>query len=152
MQQSEIRYQELVEKLKARGYRITPQRSMILRETISHEDHPTVEQIFERVRSIFPMTSLATIYKTFNMLKEEGEILELAIAGESSRYDAGHPAPHPHLICVRCKKIIDPVIPLFETMPAQLARKYGYRILNHRMDIFGICPDCQKEQAGQEDQ
>lgn len=151
MESIEMRYQELVEKLKSRGYRITPQRAMILRETIAHDDHPTVEQIFEKVRRVFPMTSLATIYKTFNLLKDEGEILELAFAGESSRYDAGHPAPHPHLVCVRCHKIVDPVIPLFETMPAQLAKKYGYRILNHRMDIFGICPDCQKLETGQDD-
>jgi Fur family transcriptional regulator, peroxide stress response regulator len=145
----ETRYQQLVERLKNRGYRITPQRSMILRETLAHEDHPTVEQIFERVRAYFPMTSLATIYKTINMLKGEGEISELVFAGESSRYDAGHPEPHPHLICNSCHKIIDPILPVFESIPSQLAEKYSYKITNFRMDIFGICPDCQKTQAAQ---
>ena len=144
MQEIEQRYQQLVDKLKTRGYRITPQRAMILRETIFHPGHPSVEQIYDRVKSIFPMTSLATIYKTITLLKDEGEILELGFAGESSRYDASHPEPHPHLICVRCHKIIDPEIPLFESMPDQLAEKYGYKIINHRMDIFGICPTCQK--------
>jgi Fur family transcriptional regulator, peroxide stress response regulator len=147
MDQTEARYMRLVEKLKTHGYRITPQRAMVLKIITENPDHPSVEQIYEHVRSHFPMTSLATIYKTISMLKDENEILELGFAGNSSRYDGLKPYPHPHLICVKCQKIIDPDIELFGELPQELAQKYGYQIVNQRVDFFGICPSCQEIEA-----
>ena len=133
----------LVNTLKKRGHRITPQRMAILRIFTESEEHPSVEQVYERIRPDYPMTSLATVYKTVVLLKEEGEILELGFANGRSRYDAKKPYPHPHLICVRCQRILDPEIGTLETLPLELSRKYGYQIVSHRLDIYGICPECQ---------
>lgn len=143
MEQAGERYTNLLEKLKTRGHRITPQRAAILRLFIESSDHPSVEQVYEQVRAAFPMTSLATVYKTVALLKEEGEILELGFANDSSRYDGNKPYPHPHLVCVRCGRIIDTEIELFNALPRELSDKYGYRIVNQRVDFFGICPECQ---------
>jgi len=137
----------VIEKLKKQGYRITPQRIAILKIFTESEDHPSVEQVYERVKIDFPMTSLATVYKTVILLKEEGEVLELGFANGSSHYDANKPYPHAHLICVKCQKIIDPEIELFNELPRELAQKYGFQIVNHRVDFYGICPQCQMKTA-----
>ena len=147
MQPSGTRFTQLVKKLRQRGYRITPQRAAILKVLTESPDHPSVEQVYAAVSPDFPMTSLATVYKTINMLKEEGEVLELGFANESSRYDGSKPYPHPHLICVRCQRIIDPEIDQFDGLSRELAQKYGYQILNQRVDFFGVCPVCQAREA-----
>ena len=139
-------YTALVDKLRQRGYRITPQRAAILKIFTESQAHPSVEQVYEQIKTDFPMTSLATIYKTVTLLKEEKEILELGFANESSRYDGNKPYPHPHLICIRCQRITDPEIELFNNLPQELAHKYGYQIVNQRLDFFGICPECQRNE------
>jgi Fur family peroxide stress response transcriptional regulator len=86
------------------------------------------------------------VYKTVTMLKAEQEVLELGFANQGSRYDGYKPYPHPHLICVRCGRIIDPEIEHFSELPGELAQKYGYQIVNQRVDFFGICPQCQQDE------
>ena len=107
--------------------------------------HPSAETIYKQVRKVFPTTSLATIYKTVSLLKELGEVLELGFPEGSNRYDGNKPYPHPHIICVRCKKIIDPDLRGIERLSEEVSQKTGFRILNHRVDFFGLCPECQSE-------
>jgi Fur family transcriptional regulator, peroxide stress response regulator len=139
------RVNELVTRLREKGHRITPQRLAILKLLVENESHPSVEQVYEQIRPDFPTTSLATVYKTVNMLKEEGEILELGFANHSSRYDSNRPYSHPHLICIHCQDIIDAEVIEMAEFPDTLTEKYGYQILNHRVDFYGICPKCQME-------
>jgi Fur family transcriptional regulator, peroxide stress response regulator len=141
----EERLTALVDKLRSNGHRLTPQRMAILGLLVTSKGHPTVEQVYEQVKVDFPMTSLATVYKTVTLLKDVGEILELGFAGESSRYDGAKPYPHPHLVCIQCDNIIDPELNEFDEISHELAQKYGFRILNHRVDFYGICPDCQEQ-------
>jgi Fur family peroxide stress response transcriptional regulator len=138
------RLENLIEKLRKHGYRLTPQRMAILKVLTESQDHPSVDQVYAQVRTDFPMTSLATVYKAVSLLKEEGEILELPFGNGSSRYDGAHPFPHPHLMCVKCQRIIDPDIQAFDQLPHDLAEKYGFEIVNHRLDFFGVCPQCQQ--------
>ncbi len=139
----ENKLQSLIHKFQQHGRRLTPQRMEILRILAESRNHPTAEQVHVRVQQRFPMTSLATVYKTITLLKEEGEIHELSFGGESSRYDGLTTQPHPHLICNRCGKILDLDLPLLNTLPDDIGAKYGFKIVNHRVDIFGICPECQ---------
>lgn len=138
------RLEELTQKLRQRGYRLTPQRMAVLKILANSDGHPSVEQIYDQVKVDFPMTSLGTVYKTITMLKDIGEILELGFSSEGNRYDGNRPYPHPHLICVRCKKIIDPEIDTLGILPQQVAERTGYRIVNHRLDFYGVCPQCQE--------
>jgi Fur family transcriptional regulator, peroxide stress response regulator len=140
----------LTEKLKNHGYRMTPQRMAILKILTESINHPTVEQVYEQVRPDFPMTSLATVYKTISLLKEENEILEIAFANASSRYDGNKPYPHPHLICIHCQNIIDLEIQMFDEISMELTQKYGYHIVNQRVDFYGICPECRLKIKGQD--
>ena len=80
MADPEARLDEMITRLKERGHRLTPQRMAVLKILAVSEGHPSVEQIYERVKVDFPMTSLATVYKTVALLKEMGEVLELVSA------------------------------------------------------------------------
>jgi Fur family peroxide stress response transcriptional regulator len=141
------RLDELIAKLKTRGHRLTPQRIAILKILVASADHPSVEQIYECVRVDFPTTSLATVYKTVTLLKEMGEILELGFGNDGNRYDGNKPYPHPHLICVKCKSILDPKVSALNKLSQQVAQMTGYKIVNHRLDFYGVCPQCQEQET-----
>ena len=137
------RTEMILDKLKEKGHRITPQRLIILRTLVESQNHPSVEDIFAKVRVHFPTTSLATVYKTISVIKELGEVLELEFSSGHNRYDGHKPYPHPHLLCVKCKKIVDPELSSLAHLTQELVSDTGYRILSHRLDFYGICPKCQ---------
>jgi Fur family peroxide stress response transcriptional regulator len=138
------RMDQMVSKLREHGFRITPQRMAVLRVLAATEGHPSVEMVYEIVRRKFPTTSIATIYKTVHLLKHLNKVLELAFPDGSNRYDGSKPFPHPHVICVRCKKIIDPDLQSLKDITRQVADETGFDILSHRLDFFGICGDCKR--------
>jgi len=136
------RLETMIKKLRDLDFRITPQRLAVLKILAESKGHPSAEDIFKQVKPNFPTTSLATIYKTVHLLKEIGEVVELDFSEESNRYDGNKPYPHAHLVCTRCKTIMDADMATVENLAKALARKTGYQILNHRLDFFGICPRC----------
>ncbi len=141
---TEERFQQMLEKLKGLELRITPQRLAVIRVLAASEGHPSAEQIFERVRVEFPTTSLATIYKTIALLKDLDEVLELGFPDGSNRYDGNKPFSHPHVVCTRCGKIVDPEVANLNELEDEIARKTGFRIQHHRLDFFGVCQECQE--------
>ena len=143
MKYSAVRLDNMIRKLRAHDHRITPQRLAILKVLAASDGHPSVDQIYARVKNDFPTTSLATVYKNVALMKSLGEVLELGFSDDCNRYDGNKPYPHPHLVCTRCKKIIDPDLSMLQDLTAELTQETGFRILNHRMDFFGICPGCQ---------
>jgi Fur family transcriptional regulator, peroxide stress response regulator len=142
--EAQARYEELLKKLRQRGYRLTPQRVVLVRLLAESEGHPSAAQFHDQLKADYPTMSLATVYKTLNLLKELDEVLELGFWDDDGRYDGKRPYPHPHLICVRCRKIIDPEIELAEHMAQQVALLSGYKIVSHRLDFYGVCPACQR--------
>ena len=136
------RYNSIVQKIKDNNQRLTPQRLAIVKILAHSEGHPSVERIYEQLRDDFPTMSLATVYKTVALVKELGELLELGFSDGSNRYDGNKPYPHPHVICVRCKKIIDPDLASLEDIKEEVSVKTGFEILTHRLDFFGICREC----------
>ena len=140
---AEERMTQMLSRLKSDDFRITPQRLLVIRILAESERHPTVDQIYEQVKFEFPTTSLATVYKTIALLKELNEILELGFPDGSNRYDGNKPFPHPHVICTKCKKITDPDLINLDDLSEEMSRKTGYRIFSHRLDFFGLCPECQ---------
>jgi len=139
------RLERMLLRLQERNFRVTPQRLEVLCVLSQSRGHPSVEQITAQVRDKFPTTSLATTYKTVALLKEIDEVLELGFGDGSNRYDGFKPFPHPHVICTRCHKILDPDLSMLQDMAEEAARETGFRILTHRLDFFGLCPDCQEK-------
>jgi Fur family transcriptional regulator, peroxide stress response regulator len=139
------RVEQMLSKLKSRDFRITPQRMAILKILAASESHPSVDDIYKEVKTLFPTTSLATVYKTVSLLKELDEVLELGFPDGSNRYDGFNPSPHPHAICMKCKKIMDPERLNIDELSEEMSRKTGYKIFHHRLDFFGLCPECQQK-------
>ena len=136
-----MRLDDLLDKLKSAGHRITPQRLAIVRILVESKEHPSVEQIYRQVRKDFPTTSLATVYNTIERLKEMEEVLELPFSG-GSRYDGCNPSSHPHLVCTVCGAIEDLNIGVTPTA-AEVAASSGYSEVHERLEFYGVCPRCQ---------
>jgi len=135
--------QELVAGLRAKGHRLTPQRLAVLRVLAESPDHPSVEQIYDKVRRQHPMISRATVYKTVETLKGMGQVLELEFSGAGNRYDGRRVESHPHLVCRGCGRIQDLELPGLMREATEVAQKTGYELLGHRLDFYGLCPECQ---------
>ena len=143
MKDPEVRFQELVTKLRERNCRLTPQRIALLRLLASSDDHPSASNLYEKIQEQFPTTSPATVYKTLALLKDMGEVFEMDVGGGHNRYDGNDPTPHPHLICVSCNTITDLELDVRQDLVQDVAGRYGYQIISHRLDFFGVCPKCQ---------
>ncbi|BDQ34762.1 Fur family transcriptional regulator [Pseudodesulfovibrio portus] len=141
---SQKRLDYLLDVLRERGNRLTPQRVAILRALVRNDNHPSAEQIHGEILRDFPTTSLATVYKTIALLKEIGEILELGFGDDGSRFDGRKPYPHPHLICTQCGAILDSEVDNFNKLIDNLASRNGFSVQTHRFDIFGLCSACNK--------
>ena len=142
MIKSEKRYETTIQKLRDEGHKITPQRMAIVKILSKSEGHPSVEDIYDQIKEAFPTMSLATIYRNIVLIKSIGEVLELGFPDGSNRYDGNKPYPHPHVICIKCKKIVDPDLGSLDNMKKEVAEETGFEILNHRLDFFGICSKC----------
>lgn len=139
------RFQQMLSRLKDQAFRITPQRLAVLEVLAKSEDHPSVSEIHAAVKQRFPTTSLATVYKTVLLLKEMNEVLELGFPDGSNRYDGLKPEAHPHVICTGCRRIMDPELATLKELNAEMEAKTGYSIQHHRLDFFGLCPQCKKQ-------
>ena len=143
MTDSEERFEELKTKFRQHGYRITPQRVVLLRLLSTSEAHPSANWLYERIKEQFPTTSLATIYKTLSTLTEMSEVLKLGSGHDDNRYDGRKTYPHPHFVCLRCGRIVDLQMELAQDLEQEATELSGYEITGHRLDFYGICFDCQ---------
>ncbi|MCG8687055.1 MAG: transcriptional repressor [Desulfobacterales bacterium] len=141
------RFDSIIQKLRENGHKITPQRLAIVKILAKSDGHPSVEDIYEQIKQDFPTMSLATVYRNIVLIKSLGEVLELGFPDGSNRYDGKKPYPHPHVICIKCKKIVDPDLDSLDSMKKEVAAETNFKILNHRLDFFGICSNCMTEKV-----
>lgn len=134
------RVSRLLERLRRRGWRLTPQRRAIV-EVLDGEDvHLTAEEIHARARAILPETGLATVYNTLNELVSMGEVLEINLGEGPKRYDPNGARRHQHLVCVACGELLDVHPSVEPRLPP--AERHGYEILEARVTFRGLCPRC----------
>lgn len=141
------RFDAIIGKLREKGHKITPQRLAIVKILAKSLGHPSVEDIHDKIKSDFPTMSLATVYRNIVLIKSLGEVLELGFPDGSNRYDGNRPFSHPHVICVKCKKIVDPDLDSLDSMKKEVSAETKFKILNHRLDFFGICSNCLTEKV-----
>jgi Fur family peroxide stress response transcriptional regulator len=141
------RFEIIIRKLRDHGHKITPQRLAIVNILAASQGHPSVENIHARIKKDYPTMSLATVYKNILLIKSLGEVLELGFPDGSNRYDGNRPHPHPHVICIKCKKIVDPNLDNLDEMQKEVELETRFKILNHRLDFFGICSDCRSDRV-----
>ena len=121
-----------------KGLRITEQRKVIARVLSDSEDHPDVEQLHERASKIDPGISIATVYRTVRLFEEAGVLDRHDFGDGRSRYEPAPESHHDHLIDVESGKVVEFVDPELEALQKQIAEKLGYRLVDHRMELYGV--------------
>ena len=121
-----------------RGLRITEQRRVIARVLSESEDHPDVEKLHERAMAVDPKISIATVYRTVRLFEEAGILDRHDFGDGRARYEAAPEAHHDHLIDVESGKVTEFVDPDLEALPRQIAEKLGFRLVDHRMELYGV--------------
>lgn len=117
------------------------QRGLILRILRSTHSHPTADAVYETARQQMPNISLGTVYRNLNLLRDEGKIRELCFGRGQNRYD-GDVRDHYHVRCVECGRVEDVPHMSARASSKEIAHLTGYHILSHRLEFWGICPDC----------
>lgn len=137
--------QSITDMLRAKGFKVTPQRLAVYRALAESKEHPSAEMIFKELKETFPTMSLATVYKTVDVLAEIGLVQKLNVGEDSFRYDAWV-EDHSHIRCTSCGRVDDLVD--FDAAPILDAAGIGtdYRITGQQFYFYGICKDCQKKQ------
>lgn len=133
----------VIRHLRDEGYRLTPQRMAIMQAVLESTEHPSAEEIYQQVSASFPMISLATVYKTLNVLRSIGEVRELSVEGRV-HYD-GNPQPHVHLVCERCHTVRDWSDDIAFPVPEEAIVVSGFCPHHYHMEVYGLCPRCQTE-------
>lgn len=121
-----------------RGLRITDQRRVIAKVLSESTDHPDVEKLHERAVAVDPGISIATVYRTVRLFEEAGILDRHDFGDGRARYEAAPEAHHDHMIDVESGKVIEFVDPELEALQRQIAERLGYRLVDHRMELYGV--------------
>jgi len=132
------------ESLRDEGYRLTPQRMMILDIIYSSQGHVSAEEIHQRVREQYPFVDISTVYRTLNLLKKLRLITETDLGGSSARYERLEHGRHHHLVCRRCAASFPLDHSLLAPLEERLQQKYGFAADLDHFAIFGLCAKCQE--------
>lgn len=121
-----------------KGLRITEQRRVIARVLSEADDHPDVEKVYERASAIDPGISIATVYRTVRLFEEAGILDRHDFGDGRARYEPAPEAHHDHLIDVESGRVIEFVDPELELLQKQIAERLGFRLVDHRMELYGV--------------
>ncbi|MEU1350622.1 Fur family transcriptional regulator [Streptomyces sp. NPDC005775] len=133
---------DLLQRLRARGWRMTAQRRVVAEVLAGEHVHFTADEVLARATSRLPEISRATVYNTLGELVSLGEVIEVATDGRAKRYDPNAHHPHQHLVCSRCGAIRDvhPRGDLLAGLPE--SERFGFTVSEAEVTYRGLCPDC----------
>ncbi len=136
---------KVIDELRQRGYRLTPQRQAIIQALLDAEGtHPSAQEIYARVSPQFPMITMATVYNTLQVLEDMGMVTPLGFPGASTRYETAD-GPHINLLCLRCGRIDDLPLEELPELQRKVATDSGYLIHAAHLEYRGYCPSCRAE-------
>jgi len=140
-----------IETLRQRGYRITPQREVII-ETIAHSGcHMSADEVFAEVHSRIRAVNIATVYRTLDFLAEEGLVSRADLGGGHMVYATMRHGPHVHLVCRHCGRVVDADLEAFEPLLRHLQEEHGFRCAPQHFAIRGLCADCEMAETTEDD-
>jgi Fur family ferric uptake transcriptional regulator len=132
------------ETLREQGYRLTPQRLMILSSIHGSDHHISAEEIYAQVCAKYPNVNISTVYRTLELLKELGLVTETDLGGGKFRYHSVEKGHHHHLICRKCGRIFELDEAVLNPVEGAILRKYGFKADLSHLAVFGNCVQCQK--------
>ncbi len=131
--------------LAEKSLRMTSQRELILKTFCKQKKHVTAEELYDILKKLDPSIGHATVYRTLKLLSEAGIARELNFGEGSVRYepdlDREH---HDHLVCVKCGENIEFLDEEIEALQKRVVTKYGYELVDHSLNLYGVCPKCQE--------
>lgn len=125
-----------------RKLRSSNQRCLVHQIVESAHDHPTAQAVFERARKRMSSISLGTVYRNLQLLVEQGLLLEQKVDNRPARYEANR-YRHYHICCLQCGALEDLSVPYQEVLDRRVQKMVRYKLQEHRMEFYGICPQCQ---------
>ena len=134
---------DIISKLSRRGYRLTPQRMMILEAVEAADDHISADEIYSRVCNRYPHLNISTVYRTLELLKEQGLVTKTDMGDGRVRYHSIRKGHHHHLVCQNCGCIIDLDEEVLLPLKDALSLDYGFSADLKHLAIFGRCGKCQ---------
>lgn len=129
--------------LKQRGIRMTPQRHAILAYLFKTEGHPTADDIYKALEENFPNMSVATVYNNLKVFKQADLVNELTFGDNSSRFEINN-SIHYHVVCTNCGHIENLEYPCVTDIEVLAREKTGFKVDTHRVEVLGLCSECQK--------
>jgi Fur family ferric uptake transcriptional regulator len=145
-----IEYEKLLEEfkslLKKNGEKFTIQREIILETLYNSDEHLTPEALHQLIQKQHPelKTGIATIYRTLSRLEESDIVTSLSFGVQGKKYELGAKDHHDHMICTECGEITEFVDEAIEERQQKIAEKFGFKMTDHSMKIYGLCRNCQK--------
>jgi Fur family peroxide stress response transcriptional regulator len=124
------------------GLTLTPQRLAIYQVLAGDDSHPGAEEIYRRIKPVLPSLSLGTVYRTLELFESCGLVSRIDVLGDQARFDANLDAHH-HLVCVRCRRVLDFENPSLQRLPIEPASLGGFQVLTHHVHLLGVCQACQ---------
>ncbi|RJL30846.1 Fur family transcriptional regulator [Bailinhaonella thermotolerans] len=134
------------EELRARGYRVTPQRQLVL-EAVAELEHATPEEICSRVQRTARGVNISTVYRTLELLEELGLVTHTHLGHGAPTYHLASEADHVHLVCRDCDKVTEVKPEIVEGLVAELDSRLGFETDVHHLTVFGRCSDCRAGSA-----
>ncbi len=132
---------DIAERFRESGRRVTPQRVAVFEVLCKHGGHPTVDQIYREVRKRFPMISLNTVYQTMEALVDMKVVSPVGHGVEAARYETDATAHH-HAVCIACKRITDIFDGALGRVRLPRAMRNRFQVMGHKVEFFGYCADC----------
>ena len=142
-------HQELVDRLRQNGLRITPQRVAILEAITEKDGHITADEIFARITPLFPYVDISTVYRTLDFLTENGLLNVIDLGAGRAEYELVSRAPHHHLVCRHCKQVTSVDYEVVQPLRAALLDQYGFAADLRHFAIFGVCRVCRDAEDGE---
>ena len=122
----------------AMGVKLTDQRRIIAKVMSESQDHPDVDELYNRVSKIDSKISIATVYRTVKLFEEAGIVAKHDFKGGKARYEQLNESHHDHLIDIKSGEIIEFVDEEIEELQKKVAKKYGYKLVDHKLELYGV--------------
>ena len=126
------------QKCLAKGVKLTDQRKIIAKTMSNSQDHPDVDELYKRASKIDSKISIATVYRTVKLFEEAGIVAKHDFKGGKARYEELNESHHDHLIDIKTGEIIEFVDEEIEKLQQKVADKYGYKLVDHKLELYGI--------------
>ena len=141
---------EISSRLKSQGLKHSTVRDVVVEEFLRAGTHVSIEQLLERVRRRVPATGYSTVYRTLRLLVDKGFATARDFGGAQTLFEPADARHHDHIVCVSCGRVSEFEDAEIEALQERAARRLGFRVTSHRLELYGLCSACAASPSRQE--